>query len=136
LETRPRTGEMSRAASCGSLFADGKAAYFFGGNLMAARKNSMPKQVPMYLDERLSEGFVIVCVCAGGGGEHSFVMRGLGPSIECPHCGRTALSSQLIDAYYEQLGRATESSVALIRARPLKAAVRRVQDGGAARSLR
>ena len=101
---------------------------------MAARKNSMPKQVPMYLDERLSEGFVIVC--AGGGGEHSFVMRGLGPSIECPQCGRTALASQLIDAYYEQLGRAAESSVALIRARPLKAAVRRVQDGGAARSLR
>ena len=94
----------------------------------------MPKQVPMYLDERLSEGFVIVC--AGGGGEHSFVMRGLGPSIECPQCGRTALSSQLIDAYYERLVRAAGSSVALIRARPLKALARKAQDGGLARSLR
>jgi hypothetical protein len=70
---------------------------------MSAKKSPEPKQAPMYLDERLSEGFVIVC--AGDGGEHSFVLRGLGPSIECPQCGRTALSSQLIDAYYERLVR-------------------------------
>ena len=101
---------------------------------MAARKNSMPKQVPMYLDERLSEGFVIVC--AGGGGEHSFVMRGLGPSIECPQCGRTALSSQLIDAYYEQLGHIALSGAALIRTRPLKAVARKAAAGGLVRSLR
>jgi hypothetical protein len=36
------------------------------------------------------------------GGEHSFVSRGRGPSVECPRCGRTALSSQLLDAYYER----------------------------------
>ncbi len=88
----------------------------------------------MYLDERLSEGFIIVC--AGGGGEHSFVMRGLGPSIECPQCGRTALSSRLIDAYYERLGQIAGSSVALIRMRPLKAVARKAQEGGLARSLR
>ena len=101
---------------------------------MAAKGNSMPKQTPMYLDERLSEGFVIVC--AGGGGEHSFVMRGLGPSIECPQCGRTALSSQLIDAYYERLGRTARNSVALIRTRPFRAAVRKALDGSLARTLR
>ena len=42
----------------------------------------MPKQVPMYLDERLSEGFVIVCT--GGGGEHSFVMRWARPVDRMP----------------------------------------------------
>jgi hypothetical protein len=101
---------------------------------MAANDDSAPKRAPMYLDERLSEGFVIVC--AGDGGEHSFVLRGLGPSIECPQCGRMALSSQLIDAYYEQLSHIAGSSVALIRARSLKSVVRKRQDSGLVRSSR
>jgi len=56
---------------------------------------------PMYLDDRLPDGYVIVC--AGGGGEHSFLLSKLGPSIECPRCGRTALSASLLDAYYERV---------------------------------
>jgi hypothetical protein len=100
---------------------------------MAIKKIAAPKQAPMYLDERLSEGFVIVCV--GDGGEHSFVLRGLGPSIECPQCGRTALSSQLIDAYYERASRIAGGGIALLPIRPLKAAVRRQVGGGLARAL-
>lgn len=98
---------------------------------MVAKKITAPKQAPMYLDERLSEGFIIVC--ADGTGEHSFVLRGLGPSIECPQCGRTALSSQLVDAYYERSGRIAVGGVTLIR--PLKAIERR-QVASLARNLR
>lgn len=67
---------------------------------MPNNADSAPKRTLMYLDERLPGGFVIVC--ADDRAEHSFLLRRLGPSIECPHCGRTALSSRLIDAYYER----------------------------------
>jgi hypothetical protein len=60
----------------------------------------------MYLDDRIPDGYVIVC--AGGGGEHSFLLSKLGPSIECPRCGRTALSTNLLDDYY---GRAERTGV-------------------------
>jgi len=95
-------------------------------------KHPALEQAPIYLDERLSEGFVIVC--SGGNGEHSFVLRGLGPSIECPLCGRTALSSQLVDAYYARLGRIAANNTGLGRAPRL--ALRHPQQGGLVRSLR
>jgi hypothetical protein len=89
------------------------------------------QRAPIYLDERLSEGFIVVC--SGGSGEHSFVLRGLGPSIECPLCGRTALSSQLVDAYYERLGRIAANGATL--GRHLKS-WQRSQQSGLSRSLR
>ena len=55
----------------------------------------------MYLDGKLPEGYVVLCT--PNGEAHSFVVRRLGPSIECPQCGRTALSANLIVAYYERL---------------------------------
>jgi hypothetical protein len=54
----------------------------------------------IYLDEHISEGYVIVC--GSSEGEHSFLLSRLGPSIECPKCGRTALSAALLDAYYKR----------------------------------
>jgi hypothetical protein len=95
-------------------------------------KHPAPERAPIYLDERLSEGFVVVC--ASGRGEHSFVLRGLGPSIECPLCGRTALSSQLVDAYYERLDRIAVTAVAL--GRTPKPGLRQPQQSGFFRSLR
>jgi|SRR6185503_8040712 len=94
-------------------------------------KHPALQRAPIYLDERLSEGFVVVC--SGGNGEHSFVLRGLGPSIECPLCGRTALSSQLVDAYYEKLGRIAVNGVTL--GRHLRS-LQRSQQNGLSRSLR
>ena len=67
---------------------------------MSAVDGLMPS-VPMYLDDRLPEGYVVVCADAGA--EHSFMLRRLGPSIECPTCGRTALPAGLLDTYYERV---------------------------------
>ena len=58
---------------------------------------------PMYLDDRLPNGYVIVC--GADGGEHSFLSPRLGPSVECPQCGRTALSIGLLEEYYERIDR-------------------------------
>jgi hypothetical protein len=57
---------------------------------------------PIYLDDRIPDGYVFVC--SGNGAEHSFLLPKLGPSIECPRCGRTALSPALLDAYYTRMG--------------------------------
>jgi hypothetical protein len=40
---------------------------------MTADGNSAVKRALMYVEERISEGFVIVC--AGDGAEHSFALR-------------------------------------------------------------
>ena len=37
---------------------------------------------PMYLDDRSSDGHIVVCT--GDGTEHSFLRRRLGLSVECP----------------------------------------------------
>jgi len=47
----------------------------------------------MRLDARLPEGNVIVCT--GHGDAHSFLVRRLGLSVECPRCGEIALSVDL-----------------------------------------
>jgi hypothetical protein len=53
---------------------------------------------PMYLDARLPEGHVVVCGCAGA--EHAFLVHRLGLAVECPTCGRTALSVELVADFY------------------------------------
>lgn len=67
----------------------------------------------MILDGRLPQGYVVVCT--GSGDPHSFLVRRLGPSVECPACGRTALSSDLLQAYYERDSRLELSSGPSVR---------------------
>jgi hypothetical protein len=55
----------------------------------------------MYLDGKLPEGYVVIC--APSYEPHSFLVRRLGVSVECPQCGQTALSADLIVAYYLRL---------------------------------
>jgi hypothetical protein len=55
----------------------------------------------MRLDGKIPEGYVVLC--EPNDEPHSFIVRRLGPSVECPQCGRTALSANLIAAYYERL---------------------------------
>lgn len=52
----------------------------------------------MRLDDRLPEGLVVLCTATGS--EHSFLVRRLGLSVECPKCGQLALSVELVaDSY-------------------------------------
>lgn len=47
----------------------------------------------MQIDAKLSEGYVILC--DNKAEEHIFIVRNLGPAVECPKCGSTALSGDL-----------------------------------------
>jgi hypothetical protein len=68
----------------------------------------------MILDGRLPQGYVVVCTNSGD--SHSFLVRRLGPSVECPACGWTALSADLLQAYYERDSRLELSSGPAVRA--------------------
>jgi hypothetical protein len=63
-------------------------------------KTDIERGARMYLDGRLPEGYVVLCTADAD--PHSFLVRRLGLSVECPQCGRTALSSDLVVAYYQQ----------------------------------
>ena len=67
---------------------------------------------PMYLDDRLPDGYIVVCM--GGGTEHSFCRRRLGLSVECPICGQIALSVELVADFYT----ARRVTAGLLRGRP------------------
>ena len=47
----------------------------------------------MYIDEQLAEGYVIVC--GGHTDQHSFLVKNLSLSVQCPICGEVALSVEL-----------------------------------------
>jgi len=47
----------------------------------------------MYIDEQLTEGYVIVC--GGHSDQHSFLVKNLSLSVQCPTCGEVALSVEL-----------------------------------------
>ncbi len=49
----------------------------------------------MLIESRLTEGHRIRCAAG-----HVFIVRTLGPSVECPKCGETALSTDLATAYF------------------------------------
>ncbi len=49
----------------------------------------------MIIDEKLAEGYVLIC-----DQDHSFLTRRLGISVECPCCGEVALTVDLAAAYY------------------------------------
>jgi hypothetical protein len=68
----------------------------------------------MILDGRLPQGYVVVCTNSSD--SHSFLVRRLGPSVECPACGQTALSADLVQAYYERDSRLELSSAPSVRA--------------------
>jgi hypothetical protein len=44
----------------------------------------------MQIDDKITEGYVILC--HNKTEEHVFIVRTLGPAVECPKCGSTALS--------------------------------------------
>ena len=50
------------------------------------------------IEGKLPEGYVIVC--SRSGDEYSFLVRNLGLSVECPHCGTTVGSVDLAQEYY------------------------------------
>lgn len=47
----------------------------------------------MQIDAKIAEGYVILCDSKTE--EHVFIVRTLGPAVECPKCGSTALSGDL-----------------------------------------
>ena len=51
----------------------------------------------MVIDGRIPEGYVVVC--SSHGESHSFLVKNLGPSVECPRCGCTAVSTELAMAF-------------------------------------
>jgi hypothetical protein len=51
----------------------------------------------MRIERRLAQGYEITC--AGG---HHFIARRLGPSVECPLCGETALTTEITTAYFDR----------------------------------
>lgn len=55
----------------------------------------------MYIDDKLPEGYVVVCdgEC---GDPHSFLVRNLGLSVQCPKCGKVALSVDLATRFVMQ----------------------------------
>jgi len=50
------------------------------------------------IEGKLPEGYVIVC--SRREDEFSFLVRNLGLSVECPHCGTTVGSTDLALQYY------------------------------------
>ena len=65
---------------------------------MSKRGVTPQARASIYFDGRLPEGYIVVCGCDGAG--HSFLVRRIGVSIECPKCGRTALTADLVADYY------------------------------------
>ena len=67
---------------------------------MSELRKSALANPPMYLDDRSPDGHIVVC--RGDGTEHSFLRRRLGLSVECPICGHTALSVELVAEFYRR----------------------------------
>jgi hypothetical protein len=66
---------------------------------------------------RLSEGYIILC--KHNGDEYSFLVKSLGISVECPHCGATRCGPELAaDSYFETTAANDDGSAASVRARP------------------
>ena len=51
----------------------------------------------MVIDGRLPQGYVVISNAEHH--SHSFLVKQLGPSVECPKCGRTELSTELATAF-------------------------------------
>ncbi len=60
----------------------------------------------MRIEGKLPEGYVVLC--DNGHEEHSFLVQRLNVSVECPSCGTTGLSTNLVTEFtlrarYEQV---------------------------------
>ena len=66
-------------------------------NIQAAKTNAevSPK---IMIDDKLPEGYVILCNAKNE--DHTFLVRSLGLSVECPKCGSTALSTDLAHEFW------------------------------------
>ncbi len=51
----------------------------------------------MRIEGKLPEGYVVLC--DDGHEEHSFLVQNLNVSVECPRCGTTELSPNLVTEY-------------------------------------
>ncbi len=49
----------------------------------------------MTIDGKIPEGYVLLCDRC----EDAFLARRLGPSVECPRCGQTEVSTDLMTEY-------------------------------------
>jgi hypothetical protein len=67
---------------------------------MMSRARVATQRASMRIDARPPEGHVLVC--SGADSEHSFLVHRLGLSVECPHCGRTAVSVHLVADFYQR----------------------------------
>jgi hypothetical protein len=67
------------------------------GDIQAAKSDAgvSPK---IMIDDKLPEGYVILCKAKDE--EHTFLVRHLGPSVLCPKCGSTALSTNLAHEFW------------------------------------
>lgn len=66
---------------------------------------------------RLPEGYIILC--KHNGDEYSFLVKSLGISVECPHCGATRCGPELAaDSYFETPTANDDESPVVLRARP------------------
>ena len=62
----------------------------------------------MIIDGRLPEGYVIICDSHRE--SHSFLVKHLGPSVECPRCGCTAISTLLVTEFSAKQAHGRSSS--------------------------
>ena len=76
----------------------------------------------MIIDGRLPQGYVVIC--SNGHPARSFLVKRLGPSVECPACGCTALSPELATTFHSRS--AWPAAIPL----PLRAAPRPAAGGG------
>ena len=60
----------------------------------------------MRIEKKLAQGHLIRCEC-----DRVFIVRTLGPSVECPHCGLTALSTELASAFHQRREAARQEAV-------------------------
>jgi hypothetical protein len=60
------------------------------------------------IDGKIPEGYVLLCETKQT--LHCFVVKNLGPAIECPKCGATDLSTKLVREFYRDLARETKES--------------------------
>lgn len=65
------------------------------------------------IDGKIPEGYVLLCDAKHS--LHSFVVKNLGPAIECPKCGTTALSTNLVRQFYQDLTRQSEEAPGRVR---------------------
>ena len=57
-------------------------------------------EMQMYIDDKLEDGYVIVC--GGDGDPHSFLVRNLSLSVQCPQCGKVSLSGELATEFFSR----------------------------------